>query len=107
MGKTLKFLGLRYDQQLKLDNSLLWQVQQVEACDLKQLQFVGWEPNRNKQMRPRFVSMRDSMDPAKYGGYKNSFSVHSFFFSCYFFSFSSYACSYSSFSSSPSIYNFN
>lgn len=65
VGKTLKFLGLRYDQQLKLDNSLLWQVQQVEACDLKQLQFVGWEPNRNKQMRPRFVSMRDSMDPAK------------------------------------------
>lgn len=64
-GKTLKFLGLRYDQQLQLDNSLLWQVQQEESCDYTKLQFVGWEPNRNKQMRPRFVSMRDSMDPAK------------------------------------------
>lgn len=65
VGKTLKFLGLRYDQQLQLDNSLLWQVQQEESCDYTKLQFVGWEPNRNKQMRPRFVSMRDSMDPAK------------------------------------------
>ncbi|XP_030383015.1 ubiquitin-like modifier-activating enzyme ATG7 [Scaptodrosophila lebanonensis] len=68
LGKTLKFLGLRYDQQMNVDNSLIWKVVQNDACDLTRIEnvkFVGWEPNRNCKMGPRMVSMRDSMDPAK------------------------------------------
>ncbi|XP_030558121.1 ubiquitin-like modifier-activating enzyme ATG7 [Drosophila novamexicana] len=65
VGKPLKFLGLRYDQQLQLDNSLIWHVSQAEPCNYAQLQFVGWEANRNGKMGPRMANMRDSMDPAK------------------------------------------
>ncbi|XP_034108121.1 ubiquitin-like modifier-activating enzyme ATG7 isoform X1 [Drosophila albomicans] len=65
VGRTLKFLGVRYDQQMQLDNSLIWQVVQAESSCNEQLQFVGWEVNRNGKMGPRMVSMRDSMDPAK------------------------------------------
>ncbi|XP_034477661.1 ubiquitin-like modifier-activating enzyme ATG7 isoform X1 [Drosophila innubila] len=65
VGQTLRFMGLRYDQQLQLDNSLIWQVSQADPCDYDQVQFVGWELNRNGKMGPRMVNMRDSMDPAK------------------------------------------
>ncbi|EDW08442.1 ubiquitin-like modifier-activating enzyme ATG7 [Drosophila mojavensis] len=65
IGKSLKFLGLRYDQQMHLDNSLIWEVRQAEAWNYEQVQFVGWEANRNGKMGPRMANMRDSMDPAK------------------------------------------
>ncbi|EDW91605.1 ubiquitin-like modifier-activating enzyme ATG7 [Drosophila yakuba] len=68
VGKPLKFLGLRHNQQMSIDDSPLWQVIQTEACDLRQsgdIKFVGWELNKNGKMGPRMVCMRDSMDPAK------------------------------------------
>ncbi|KAH8355297.1 hypothetical protein KR093_010699 [Drosophila rubida] len=65
VGQKLNFLGLRYDQQMQLDNSLIWQVVQAESSNYEQLQFVGWEVNCNGKMGPRMVSMRNSMDPAK------------------------------------------
>ncbi|KAH8416033.1 hypothetical protein KR222_006922 [Zaprionus bogoriensis] len=65
VGKTLKFLGLRYGQELQLDNSLLWQVQQAERCDYAQAQFVGWQLNELNKLQPLRVDMSDSMDPAK------------------------------------------
>ncbi|XP_016941164.3 ubiquitin-like modifier-activating enzyme ATG7 [Drosophila suzukii] len=68
VGKSVKFLGLRYNQQMQMDDSRVWQVIQTEACDLSQpgeLKFVGWELNKNGKMGPRMVCMRDSMDPAK------------------------------------------
>ncbi|EDW01725.1 GH21606 [Drosophila grimshawi] len=65
VGQTLKFMGLRYDQQMALDNSLIWQVLQAEKCNYDELRFVGWEPNANGKMGPRLANMRDSMDPAK------------------------------------------
>ncbi|ALC41729.1 Atg7 [Drosophila busckii] len=65
VGQPLKFLGVRYDQQQQPDNSLLWQVLQAETCDCEQVQFVGWELNRNGKLGPRMANMRDSMDAAK------------------------------------------
>ncbi|XP_033246653.1 ubiquitin-like modifier-activating enzyme ATG7 isoform X1 [Drosophila miranda] len=68
IGKSLRFLGLRYKQQMQMDDSLIWNVVQTEACDLYQtedVKFVGWELNKNGKMGPRMVCMRDSMDPAK------------------------------------------
>ncbi|EDW74525.1 uncharacterized protein Dwil_GK21355 [Drosophila willistoni] len=65
VGKTLKFLGLRFNQQLEVDDSLIWHVQQTEPCDWSQIKFVGWELNQKKKMGPRMVNMRDSMDSAK------------------------------------------
>ncbi|SPP75575.1 ubiquitin-like modifier-activating enzyme ATG7 [Drosophila guanche] len=68
VGRTLRFLGLRYNQKMQMDDSLIWNVVQSEACDLtktEDIQFVGWELNKNGKMGPRMVCMRDSMDPAK------------------------------------------
>ncbi|XP_073845173.1 autophagy-related 7 [Musca autumnalis] len=66
VGKSLKFLGLRFDNHMNLESSLLWRINQSEACnfdDLEQIKFVGWELNKNQKPQPRMVSMRDSMDP--------------------------------------------
>ncbi|XP_061391359.1 ubiquitin-like modifier-activating enzyme ATG7 [Musca vetustissima] len=69
LGKRLKFLGIRYDNHMNLDASLLWEITQTEPCqfdddaDVDQLKFVGWELNKNQKPQPRMVSMRDSMDP--------------------------------------------
>uniref|UniRef100_A0A0K8UC96 Ubiquitin-like modifier-activating enzyme ATG7 n=1 Tax=Bactrocera latifrons TaxID=174628 RepID=A0A0K8UC96_BACLA len=64
VGKTVKFLGLRYDSKNKCDKSLVWTVLQTEPVSFDEsTPFVGWEPNRNNKMGPRMVSMRDSMDP--------------------------------------------
>lgn len=76
VGQTMKFMGLRYDQQMQLDNSLIWQVSQAVQCDYDQVQFVGWELNRNSKMGPRMVNMRDSMDPAMFVKFK----LHAFLF---------------------------
>ncbi|XP_037941682.1 ubiquitin-like modifier-activating enzyme ATG7, partial [Teleopsis dalmanni] len=68
IGKEVKFLGLRYDNQMEIENSLIWTVVQKEPIDFSNdetVQFVGWEPNRNNKMGPRMVSMKDSMDPTK------------------------------------------
>ncbi|XP_013097237.2 ubiquitin-like modifier-activating enzyme ATG7 [Stomoxys calcitrans] len=66
VGKTLQFLGLRFDNHMSPDLSLLWQVKQNQVCnfeDMDQLKFVGWELNKNQKPQPRLVSMRESMDP--------------------------------------------
>ncbi|KAH8402248.1 hypothetical protein KR009_010694 [Drosophila setifemur] len=68
VGQKLKFLGLRYNQQMQMEDSRIWEVIQTEAGDLSEsgeLKFVGWELNKNGKMGPRMVCMRDSMDPAK------------------------------------------
>ncbi|KAH8353896.1 hypothetical protein KR067_000559 [Drosophila pandora] len=68
VGKNLKFLGLRFNQKMQVDDSRIWEVIQTESCNLAdtmELKFVGWEPNKNGKMGPRMVCMRDSMDPAK------------------------------------------
>ncbi|XP_020815357.1 ubiquitin-like modifier-activating enzyme ATG7 [Drosophila serrata] len=68
VGKTLRFLGLRYNQQMQVDDSRIWQVIQTEAFDLTQfgdVKYVGWELNKNAKMGPRIAQMKDSMDPAK------------------------------------------
>lgn len=66
VGKSLKFLGLRYDNHMNLDSSLVWQIKQSVGCnfdDEEQIKFVGWELNKNQKPQPRMVSMRESMDP--------------------------------------------
>ncbi|KAH8277792.1 hypothetical protein KR018_007498 [Drosophila ironensis] len=68
VGKRVKFLGLRYNQKMQLDDCRVWEVIQNEACHqvaTEEFKFVGWEPNKNGKMGPRIVCMRDSMDPAK------------------------------------------
>lgn len=66
LGKTVKFLGLRYGNHMNIGFSLIWHIKQTEIMDLQKLddiKFVGWELNKNQKPQPRMVSMRDSMDP--------------------------------------------
>ncbi|XP_055859124.1 ubiquitin-like modifier-activating enzyme ATG7 [Episyrphus balteatus] len=65
-GKYIKFIGVRYNSEMKYGSSLIWTVQLPQNDEyMDDLKFVGWEPNKNNKMGPRMVSMRESMDPAK------------------------------------------
>ncbi|XP_033252363.1 proteasome subunit alpha type-6-like [Drosophila miranda] len=41
IGKSLRSLGLRYNQQMQMDDSLIWNVVQTESCDLYQRTDLG------------------------------------------------------------------
>lgn len=52
---------------MKLHSSLIYEVYQPKIeqdCNSEPIT-IGWEPNRNKKMGPRMVSMRETMDSDK------------------------------------------